>query len=261
MLRLFAFSSLLCLAQPALAEPEKEQAAPGLVVLDVGMGPGVSEKLAQLLGEVLLVNLQQSRAFGTITSSADLQSMLELDQQKAVLGCEDDSCLVQLGGMLGVPYLLRCRVGMVGQSYLVTVHLVGVEAATVVARAMSEAKAEGDLPVAIASAVPRLLADFRQQSAGTALGTPSVVRGSKAWENRWIQRAGYGLGVLGLGLTSLGWLASSAAQAQIDPGPTVVTEREMLEAQAGIDRANRYSLMGFTSMAGGLGLLIWGQLR
>ena len=40
--------------------------------------------------------------------------MLSMEQQKQALGCDDDSCLAQLGGALGVPYLFSADVGALG---------------------------------------------------------------------------------------------------------------------------------------------------
>ena len=78
----YALFSALFIAAPEAADAQvEEEAKPGLVVLALSAGTGVSDELAEVLGEVLLVNLRQSGAFGQITSSADLQSLLDLEQQ------------------------------------------------------------------------------------------------------------------------------------------------------------------------------------
>ena len=254
--------SILLIAAPESAEPAPTASTlkPDLVVLALRPGPGVSVDLAEVLGEVLLVNLGQSGVFHQITSSADLQSMLDLEQQKDVLGCEDDSCLAQLGGTLGVPYMLRCRIGQVGQRYVVTLHLIGVDDARVVARSMTQAKAEGDLPVAIAGAVPLLVKNFRSQNTPTGSVAPPVTPPKSSPRRQWLPRLGYGLAGLGLGVIGWSWMTSSTAQAQLSGGPTVVTAPVVESAQSKIDEANQLAWMGGGLSVAGLGLVVWGHL-
>ena len=76
---------------------------PGLAALDIKASHGVPPELAQLMGEILLSELKSSGQFGSVLGSSDMQAMLDLEQQKTVLGCDEDSCLAQLGGALGCP--------------------------------------------------------------------------------------------------------------------------------------------------------------
>ena len=251
------FISFLFASTPDLVESDLPT-SPGLVVLSLSPGTGISDDLAHVLSDVLLVNLRQSGAFGAITSSADLQSLLDLEQQKTVMGCDDESCLAEIGGMLGVPYLLRSQVGKVGPRYVVTLHLVGVDAVRVVARSMSQVDSEGDLTTAIAQVVPQLVRDFKAQDQPKDI-VASLLQPLKYPRRPWIARSGYGLTGLGVGLLGWGWIVSNAAQAKLSPGPTVVTAREVNLGQAEIARANGFAWLGGTLGITGLGLVVWGS--
>jgi hypothetical protein len=252
LVRVFAAVVLLSgAAAPAV------EGAPGLVVLDVKPTHGVPATLAQVLGDVLLINLRQSGAFGKIVSGADLDGMLQLEQQKTVLGCEEDNCLAELGGLLGVPYLLRGQVARLGGDFLITLHLVGVEESSVLARAMTQVKTEAELTGAIAAVIPRLLADLAARPGAKA---PAVRVAIETPKSRWLRRAGYGVGAVGVGLTAVGWMTSVDAQAMVSPGPSKVTEAELIGAQSGIDLANRYSAAGVLFGVAGVGLFVWAAL-
>ena len=60
--------------------------------------------------------------------------MISAEQQKQALGCDDDSCLAQLGGALGVPYLLTGSLGMLGGRFMLNVKLLAVDEAKVAGR-------------------------------------------------------------------------------------------------------------------------------
>jgi hypothetical protein len=85
---------------------------------------GVPKETAQSLTEVLSVELK--RIEGTkVVSRTDLVAMLRLEQQKALMGCADDtSCIADIGGALGVDKLVVGNVGKLAESYTISLRLI-----------------------------------------------------------------------------------------------------------------------------------------
>ena len=54
--------------------------------------------MARVLSDILLSNLQDSGRFESVVSGEDIKQMLDMEQQKTAMGCEDDGCMAQIGG-------------------------------------------------------------------------------------------------------------------------------------------------------------------
>jgi TolB-like protein len=87
-----------------------------------------------LLSEVALTEAASFRGFDTVGRS-DIQSLLGLERQRQLLGCsEDAACLAEIGGALGVDYLLVGSVGRIGALLRLDLKLVEARKARVVGR-------------------------------------------------------------------------------------------------------------------------------
>ena len=159
----------------------------GLAVMDLVAISGVPQGLDQLLNEALLTRLKKSGRFRTILSSSDMRDLLDLEQQKTVLGCDASNCLIELGGALGVPYLLVPTLGRLGERYLLQAKVLMVEEARVVARAQVTTTDYKQLLDVIDKVSEELIA----QTFGEAL--PSLGRKRM----RWAGMATVGLGLVG----------------------------------------------------------------
>jgi TolB-like protein len=130
-MRRLAFAALLA-AAPLLvsAAPKK----PGLAVMDIRSVQGVPAGTATLITDVVVTEVSGTRRF-EVVSSADISSLLGLEKQKQLLQCgEDSSCLAELGGALGVDYLLTGTVGLLGSRLRISMVVQNVKKAKVVAR-------------------------------------------------------------------------------------------------------------------------------
>jgi TolB-like protein len=122
----------LLLAGPlaAAAAPKK----PGMAVMDVRAVQGVQSGTATLITDIIVTEVSGTRRFDVV-GSADISSLLGLEKQKQLLQCgEDSSCLAELGGALGVDYLLSGSVGLLGTRLRISLSLQNVKRARVVAR-------------------------------------------------------------------------------------------------------------------------------
>ncbi len=95
---------------------------------------GTEPHKAELLSEVALTEAAATEKFEIIGRS-DIASMIGFDQQKKILGCTDDSnCLAEIGGALGVEYVMIGTLGKLGALYRVDMKLVDAKRARVAGR-------------------------------------------------------------------------------------------------------------------------------
>jgi len=146
-------------AAPAPPPAPASDARPKLAILDLGAS-GVSASLAAAAGGVVANELDRLGAFKVITSDA-IRAMLVLEKQKEMLGCHDASCLAEIGGALGVDYLVSGRVTALGgaggaQTFTLDLTLSSVKRAQREGSSIETARSESELMGVIPRAVSRL---------------------------------------------------------------------------------------------------------
>ena len=119
---------------------------------------GISEDVAKLLDEVLLGELQ-GVGFEALGSD-DINAMLGLEQLKDAVACDAASCMTEIGGALGVDYLITGKIGLLDSAKLLTVKLIDVRQAKVLARANGQSSSEAGLT----KVANELVADLVRQS-------------------------------------------------------------------------------------------------
>jgi len=106
-----------------------------LAVLDLKAETAIAPGTVKMLNELLLTEFQEEGGFQVLGRS-DIDSMLDVEEERQMLtGCVADSCLVEIGGALGVSLVVAASVGAVGERYLVSVKVLDVRAARVLKRA------------------------------------------------------------------------------------------------------------------------------
>src|ERR1700722_7870584 len=137
---LFPLVLLLLSAKPAPAAP----ATVRIVVTDVKPRVGVSKELAQGIPDELGTEVRKRAPNATVLGAEDIRSMIGMQQQKQSLGCQDVSCLAELGGALGASTLVTGTLARFGSTYLLTLQLVDVRAAKVARQASLKLKSKSD---------------------------------------------------------------------------------------------------------------------
>jgi hypothetical protein len=84
------------------------QAKPKLAVLDFTAN-GASKELASAAGGVAANELDRMGTFQVVTSDA-IRNMLAFEKQRQMLGCADAGCMAEIGGALGVDWLVSGKV-------------------------------------------------------------------------------------------------------------------------------------------------------
>lgn len=140
----------------------------GQLVVPTLSTTGVDEKVAPVLTELVLEALLTRHRLPALGPS-DLKDMLNAEQQRQLLGCEDSRCLSELAGALGAARLVSGLVGRLGELYVVSLKLVDLSSAQVLSRASKRfARLEdapevmGPLVDALVGAKPQLKVDGRQ---------------------------------------------------------------------------------------------------
>ena len=104
-----------------------------------------------------LIASEAARFEARVVAGADIAALMSFDRQRQLLGCSDDSCLSEIGGALGVDYLLISEVSEVGGVWLITMVLLDVRATRAVNRLTQRAGDQRRLVEAAGLAVERIL--------------------------------------------------------------------------------------------------------
>ncbi len=106
-------------------------APPKLAVMPISPGEGVPPATAAAVTEALAAEVRR-RSGAEVITQREIESVLSLEAQKAMLGCDTRACMAELGGALGVERLVAGTLARLGESWLV--HLEVVETGKVKAR-------------------------------------------------------------------------------------------------------------------------------
>ena len=161
--------------KPATTAADDEEPDTRLAVMDLRLAKGIDASVGSLLNETIISKLDATGQFQSIISGSDMRDMIDLETQKMALGCEQDSCLAELGGALGVPYMLVSNLGRFGKQYILNIKFVAVEEAKVLGRVnkilADEAKVLEALPKALQEIVDSALGPVEDDEPAVAQTT------------------------------------------------------------------------------------------
>lgn len=113
---LFPFRGLAQVS-PTATHTHKKQCA--LAVLDLKAGKGFTDKGALALTDVVSEQVAKHSSC-SVLSRDEIRSLLSFEAEQQLLGCNDDSCMADLGNALGVDFLVVGSISKVGESTLVS---------------------------------------------------------------------------------------------------------------------------------------------
>ncbi|HOX45383.1 MAG TPA: PEGA domain-containing protein [Myxococcota bacterium] len=277
--RFLSTACLLCLlaapasaAQPAPAAPAARQK---IAVLELA-ARGVAGDTARSLTDVVAREVDRSGLFTTL-SADDIRAMLQHLEHRQSLGCTDEACLAELGGALGVELVLSGAVGKVGETWVVSLTLLDVRRAVVIAREERTAHGAADaLLVEARSAARALLRPLLAQAEG-ALRLECEEEGAEVYvDELMIGTTPLELRKLPGGHHALRVKKESfvvfARDVLVEPGRTVTVQARLLPSADFVERyeasARTYRALAWTFTALGAaaagasaGLGIWNQGR
>lgn len=133
-------------------------------VLPLTGGAAVDGKTALALTEALAGEI--ARVPGTeVITQAQMKALLDLEAQKQLAGCSDDSCMAQIGAALGVDELIGGSVSKVGESWLVGLRRVDVKTA---GSRLADRRFKGGTLDDVLDALPSLVAEVSQAAPSAA---------------------------------------------------------------------------------------------
>jgi hypothetical protein len=143
-------------------------------------GPEVDPVALEGLASSLITGLDRYQ----VVSHADVVAMVGQAEQAQLLGCDDETCLAEIGAAMGAPFLFTSSVGKVGDLYVVSAALVDNARARTLARQ------------SISVSNPDRIVDAMRAVTLRTFGKPAAVEPGMSW-------IPFGLGALGLGVAAL----------------------------------------------------------
>lgn len=119
----------------ATASPGKAKIA----VLELTAAGEVDPAIAKSLTEAVTAELD-ARGYFEPLSSAEIATLLGVERQKQLLGCSDTSCVAELAGALGAPYLMSGSLARLGDVYQLNVQVIDTVRAHPVGRSTKVAR-------------------------------------------------------------------------------------------------------------------------
>jgi len=145
-------------AAPEAAESAAE-ALPTLAVLEFAAKGGVSQDAADALAD-LVASEALGRGTHKVIGKADIKSLIGYEKIKDALGCEEASCLAEIGGALGVDLILVGNVSLFDEVFLLNLRLIDPRKAEVSARVSRKVRGgRAALLDAVSPAVGELFGD------------------------------------------------------------------------------------------------------
>jgi len=140
---------------------------------------GVDARVARLVDRFLLVELRKLSGV-SVLGMEEIQQMLDHEAQKQVMGCsEDESCLADIAGSLGVDELVTGSVARVGDEHVIGLRRIDQKNAGVLGNVSKRLVATNgeELLAALGPVVEELYAD-RPLKKGVSRGVPKEVAAS-----------------------------------------------------------------------------------
>jgi hypothetical protein len=97
-----------------------------IAVMEFASKGGISEKQMDALGDLLANEIRELGNYRVIGKS-DIRAAIDFESQKTLLGCTDEACIAELGGALGVRYVVVGNISMFGDLYLLNLKILDVE--------------------------------------------------------------------------------------------------------------------------------------
>ncbi len=144
-----------------------------VAVMEFSSKGGVTQEQMDALGDMVA---NQIRGMGDyeVIGKSDIRAALQLEQQKQMLGCDSESCMAEIGGALGVRWMVMGNISLFGKTYLLNLTLLDVERVKAVQGLSKTFKGGEDaLVVAVPAAVKELMAAAHKDLTGEKVPEPA----------------------------------------------------------------------------------------
>ncbi len=153
---------VLCLSLLAAAP-----ASPRVALMPLSGGEGVTEKTAETVTDAVAAELRRIGGYQLITGR-EISALLSVERQKALLGCQDTSCMAEVAGALDVDQIIVGSVARLGESWLLQLQRVDAHKATTLSHSNRRRKGGVD---ALLDELPQLAREVMGAPVAPAVAT------------------------------------------------------------------------------------------
>lgn len=114
----------------ARAEEAKRASKVKVAVLEVRAVGTLDPKTFEGVASLEATVLGEARADLQVVNAADIRTMIGFEREKQLLGCTESGCMAEIGGALGVDYILSTESNVVGGKWLLNLSLLDVVKST-----------------------------------------------------------------------------------------------------------------------------------
>jgi TolB-like protein len=136
---------------------------PSIAVLELKPTSADDTKVAQLVTDALAVGVGKAHR-GVVVSQREVASRMDVAAQQQLLGCESDTCVVELSRALAVDQVIAGRVGQLNGQVLVFLSLISMKDGGVLARTSLSLPAQD----------PHLTATVEREASKTLQAAPGM---------------------------------------------------------------------------------------
>jgi hypothetical protein len=158
-------SAALVRVDPAIPQGELATVRLASMAVPAWHGAGVDATLLAVLTDVALAEAGRKDGLSVVGDS-DIEAMLSFEKAQELVGCDDATCAVQIGGALGVDAVLSGKIGQVGETYVLTLTVLDIGSSRPLVR--GEARATG-----AADELIDLVAELVRQTLAALPSTPA----------------------------------------------------------------------------------------
>src|SRR5512133_3100219 len=144
-------------------------ATPKLAVMPIAAGEGVPPTTTAAITDALAAEVRR-RSGAEVITRKELETVLSLEAQKEMLGCQSDACIAEIGGALGVERLVAGDLARLGESWLF--HLKVVETGKMKVSAQSDRRIRGGTIDDVLDALPPMVTELFPGGAPAPLPPP-----------------------------------------------------------------------------------------
>jgi len=181
-----------------------EEAEPiHLAVLEFASKGGVTPQQMEVLSDMLSTEIRKLGKYSVIGAN-DIRSTLQLEERRKIMGCNDESCAAEVGGALGVQWIVVGNIGLFGKTYVMNLKLLDARQVKLLGAVSRKIKGGQDELIDVLPEMVRGLFGVEDQKPAAEKSAPTDLHSLWGHVTLW---SGVGLVVLG-GVSA--WQAGAA---------------------------------------------------
>ena len=172
--------SLVLASGVAWAEEAPKKPKLKVAVLDVKSAGTIDPKTFEGVSSLIATEFGHQRPDMVVVGAAEIRAMIGFEKEKQLLGCSEGACLSEIGGALGVEYLLATEGLRLGGTWVINMSLIDVAKSKAVARTSQQTKTDDKLVDICLEAVREVARAIPAAAAPVIEARPAEVKPAEA---------------------------------------------------------------------------------